>query len=181
MPIPATVALTAEEVDAAMHEIHYARIGTTGPGSRLNMTPMAFSWTGGGVGKRHIYMWARGQKVANLRRNPECSVLVDDGESFARVRAILLHCKGHVLEDSAAEDSDDYLSEARIELGKKYRVASGPGVNSEEPWPGTARGRSWRWIRLEPYKIVTWDNKKITAQGTKSRYATQMLNGDNRE
>jgi hypothetical protein len=181
MSIPATVALTGEEIDKAMHEIYYARIATKGPDSRLNLTPMAFSWTGGEVGKRHIYMWARGQKVVNLRRDPECSVIADDGESFARVRAVLLHCKGHVLEDAVAEDSDEHLTKARIELGKKYRVVGEGGGRSEEPWPGTARGKSWRWIRLEPHKIVTWDNKKITAPGTKARYGAQMLRGDKRE
>ena len=125
-------------------------------------------------------MWARGQKVVNLRRNPESTVIVDEGEGFANLRGVMLHCRGTVIEDAEAENADPVLAEARMQMGGKYRVVGEDGKPSSEPWGGTARGDSWRWIRFEPYKIVCWDNRKVSRPGEKSRYGTQMLKGDNR-
>lgn len=181
MAVPSKVAMSGEEIDATMREVTYCRIASHGPGPRLNLTPMSFSWTGGEPGQRVIYLWARGQKVMNLRRNPECTVIVDDGQGFANLRGVMLHCRGTVLEDAAAEEADPLLAEARVELGRKYRVVGEDGAANETPWPGTARGKTWRWVRLEPYNIVTWNNRKMQRPEVKSRYGTQMLKGDGRE
>ena len=141
MAVPSVVALTGEEIDAAMREVYYCRIASQGPGPRINLTPMAFSWTGGEPGNRIIYMWARGQKVVNLRRNPECTVMVDDGEGFQNVRAVMVHCRGTVIEDAEGENADPLLAEARAELGIKYQVIGEDGQPSLAPWGGTARGK----------------------------------------
>ena len=77
MPIPKELALTPDEIDEIMTTSWNMRIATNGPGERINLTPLWFGWAGG-----RVYTFCRGQKVANLRRDAACTVLVDKNERF---------------------------------------------------------------------------------------------------
>ena len=72
MAIAKEIALTAEQIDQIMTSEWNMRIATVGPGRRINVTPMWFGWAGG-----KVYTYGRGQKVINLRKNPNCTVLID--------------------------------------------------------------------------------------------------------
>ena len=63
--IAPSLRLNSEEVDALLRSETRLRIATIGPGTEINLTPMTFGWAGG-----CIYIFGRGQKIANLRRNP---------------------------------------------------------------------------------------------------------------
>lgn len=159
-PLSKELALTDDELDELMTSSWNMRIATIGPGTRINVTPLWFGWAG-----RRIYAYCRGQKVVNLRRTPSCTILVDRNERFPELQGAMFQGRGTVLEDAAAEAADPHLEEARWQMGAKY--AGGHGEPA--PAPGTkvrneasARGRSWRWVVLEPERVVTWDNTKIS-------------------
>ncbi len=161
-PLSRELALTDAELDEIMTTSWNMRIATLGPGTRINLTPLWFGWAGG-----RIYFFGRGQKVVNLRRSPDCTVLVDRNERFPELQGAMFQGRGVVLEDADAETADAHLEEARWQMGTKY--AGGHGEAPPET-PGqkirnesSARGRSWRWIVLEPHQVVSWDNTKIAA------------------
>jgi nitroimidazol reductase NimA-like FMN-containing flavoprotein (pyridoxamine 5'-phosphate oxidase superfamily) len=158
--IPKELALTDEQLDELMTTSWNMRIATLGPGTRINLTPLWFGWAGG-----KVYFFGRGQKVVNLRRSPDCTVLVDRNERFPELQGAMFQGRGIVLEDAEAENADPHLEEARWQMGTKY--AGGHG----EPAPtdpdakirneASARGKSWRWVVVEPVRSVSWDNFKI--------------------
>lgn len=155
MPIPKELSLTPAELDELMAGSWNMRIATMGPGTRINMTPLWFAWVDGA-----IYTYCRGQKVANLRRNPRATVLVDRNERFPELVAAMFHGRATVLEDADAEAADAGLEAARMQMGTKY--AGGHGEPAEPRRnDATARGRNWRWVRFDPDRIVTWDNHKL--------------------
>lgn len=155
MPIPPELALTPEQLDELMLTSWNMRIASIGPGTRINLTPLWFGWAGG-----NVYTYCRGQKIANLRRNPVATVLVDRNERFPELQGAMFQGRAVVLEDSAAEAADPNMEEIRLQMGKKY--AGGHGESAEPRRnESTARGRHWRWVRFEPTRVVTWDNKKI--------------------
>jgi nitroimidazol reductase NimA-like FMN-containing flavoprotein (pyridoxamine 5'-phosphate oxidase superfamily) len=155
MPIPTELALTPAELDEMMTSSWNMRVATLGPGSRINLTPLWFAWAGG-----KIYFYGRGQKVVNLRRNPVATVLVDRNERFPELQGAMFQGRVTVLEDAAAEQADPGLAAAQEQMAAKY--AGGHGEGSRTDYSGrTARGRNWRWMRLEPTHIVTWDNFKL--------------------
>ena len=156
MPIPKELSLTPGELDELMLSSWNMRIATIGPGKRINVTPLWFGWAGG-----KVYTFCRGQKVANLRRNPVATILVDRNERFPELQGAMFQGTATVLEDTAAEDADPELEMVREQMGAKY--AGGHGEASAEPRrnTSTARGRNWRWVRFEPKRIVTWDNFKL--------------------
>ena len=81
-PIPPELALTDDELDELLTTSWNMRVATIGPGTRINVTPLWFGWAGG-----RVYFYCRGQKIVNLRRNPECTILVDRTERFPSCRA----------------------------------------------------------------------------------------------
>ena len=158
-PIPPELALTDDELDELMTTSWNMRVATIGPGTRINVTPLWFGWAGG-----RVYFYCRGQKVANLRRNPTCTVLVDRNERFPELQGAMFQGVATVLEDAAAEESDPHLEEARWQMGTKYSGGHGEAAASsgEKVRNGaSARGRAWRWVVVQPERTVTWDNHKI--------------------
>ena len=157
MPIPRELALSTEELDELMMTSKTIRLATMGPGERINLTPLWFSWAGGCV-----YTFCRGQKVENIRRNSQATAVVDRNELFVELQGAMLQGRAIVLEDEAAERSDPHLEEARLRHASKYSRSSGPGESAPRN-AATARGRNSRWVVLQPDRIVSWDNTKLEA------------------
>ena len=72
MAISKELSLTDEERDAILDAEWNMRISTISPSGRINATPLWFVWHGG-----KVWAYCRGQKIANLRRNPTCTIVVD--------------------------------------------------------------------------------------------------------
>lgn len=161
--IPARLSLTADELDELMTTSWNMRVATLGPAGRINLTPLWFGWAGG-----RVYFYCRGQKVANLRRNPSCTVLVDRNERFPDLQGVMFQGEARVLEDAAAEDADPHLEDVRWQMGGKY--AGGHGEPAPPPGqrvrnPMSAQGRSARWVVFAPTQpTVSWDNHKLAAR-----------------
>lgn len=145
--------LTESELNNIMQREARLRIATVGPGTDINLTPMTFGWANG-----KVYIFGRGQKIANLRRTSTATVLVDIGEAWRELKGVMLRGKATVLEDAEAEQADADLFAAQLNLGHKH------GLNKEgeiEPYRATAAGKSRRWIVFSPEKVTTWDNAKL--------------------
>ena len=159
MPIPKELSLTDAELDELMASSWNMRIATVGPGTRINMTPLWFVWVDG-----RIFTYCRGQKVANLRRNPQATILVDKNERFPELVGAMFQGSARVLEDADAERSEPGMDQARDLMGAKYAGGhGGPAVATRNE--ASARGRNWRWVVFEPKRTVTWDNHKIKRPG----------------
>jgi nitroimidazol reductase NimA-like FMN-containing flavoprotein (pyridoxamine 5'-phosphate oxidase superfamily) len=154
MPLPSELALSATELDEIMATSWNMRIATVGPGTRINLTPLWFGWAGG-----KIYFYCRGQKIANLRRNPVATVLVDRNERFPELQGAMFQGRAVVLEDGEAEQADPHLHAAQVQMGDKY--SGGHGEQRTDYTTRTGRGQHWRWVRFEPKHTVTWDNFKL--------------------
>ena len=159
MGISRKLALSPSQVDEIMTTQWNMRIASLGPKTRINLTPMWFGWAGG-----RVYFFGRGQKIVNLRRNPECSVIVDRNEMFPELQAVMFQGRASVLENSSDEDSDPFLSEARRQMGTKYNGGHGqPAVEDPPPNSASAVGNHRRWVAVIPETVVSWDNYKLSA------------------
>ncbi len=152
--IAADLNMTEAEIDALMCTESRIRIATIGPGAEINLTPMTFGWAGG-----RVYIFGRGQKVANLRRTPTATVLVDVGAAWRELKGVMMRGQARVLEDDEAEAADPHLPEAQLNIGAKSGLHNEDG--SIRPHAATAAGRSRRWIVFEPEHIVSWDNARL--------------------
>jgi len=151
--IPERLRLTPEKLDALMRREGRIRIATIGPGSKINLTPMTFGWANG-----LVYIFGRGQKVVNLRRNPTATVLVDVGERWRELQGVMMHGSAKVLESTTDEAADEYLQAAQLNLGEKSGLVQEGKV---APYAATASGRTRRWIVFTPESVVSWDNSLL--------------------
>jgi nitroimidazol reductase NimA-like FMN-containing flavoprotein (pyridoxamine 5'-phosphate oxidase superfamily) len=151
--LPESLRLSGAEIDALMRSETRLRIATLGPGAEINLTPMTFAWAGGCV-----YIYGRGQKIANLRRNPTASVLVDAGERWRELKGVMLRGRARVLENAEQEAADPHLGEAQRDLGRKHGLERD---GAPAPYAASAAGRSRRWIVFSPTAIVSWNNARL--------------------
>ncbi|HXH21003.1 MAG TPA: pyridoxamine 5'-phosphate oxidase family protein [Dehalococcoidia bacterium] len=152
------LALTSEELDRLMLESWNMRIATLGPGSRINLTPLWFAWVNG-----KVYFTCRGQKVVNLRRDSNATVLVDKNERFPELVGAMLQGSARVLETAEEEAADPDLEEARWQMGTKYAGGHGEAAAGRRRNNFTARGETNRWVVFEPHHVITWDNFKLAS------------------
>lgn len=157
MPISKKLALSDEQLEELMQTSWNLRIATVGPGSRINLTPMWFGWAQG-----KIFIYGRGQKVVNIRRNPACSIIVDRNEKFPELQAAMFQGKAKVLETAGEEDAEPGMASVRRQMGRKYAGGHGsPAPSEPADNAATAAGRSSRWIVFTPDRLVSWDNFKL--------------------
>lgn len=156
MPISKELALTPDQLDEMMFSTWNMRIATIGPGTRINVTPLWFGWAGG-----KIYTYCRGQKVVNLRRNADCTIVVDRNERFPELQGAMFQGKAQVLETAEEENAEPHLEEIRMQMGTKYAGGHGEATNEPRRNAATVRGRNGRWVVLTPDKLVSWDNFKL--------------------
>ncbi len=158
MGLSSKLALDDKQIQEMLLTDWNVRIATVDPKGNINLTPMWFGWAGG-----KVYIFGRGQKVANIRRNPNCTLLVDRNEKFPELQAIMMRGTAQILETAEAEASDLDLAAARQQMGRKYNGGHGqPPVDDPDPMAATAGGRSRRWIVFTPNRTVTWDNFKLS-------------------
>jgi len=161
MPLSRKLALDDDQIEDFLSNDWNIRIATQDASGNINLTPMWFGWAGG-----KVYIFGRGQKVANLRRNPNCTVLVDRNEKFPELQAIMMRGTARVLETAEEEDAESDLAQARQQMGRKYNGGHGqPPAENPPPMAASAGGRNRRWIVFTPDRTVTWDNYKLNRLG----------------
>lgn len=151
--------MSAVEIDTLMTTCTRCRIATIGPQTEINLTPMTFGWAGGCV-----YIFGRGQKIANLRRDPTSTILVDIGEQWTELQGVMMRGQARVLETTEDEAHDPHLAAARLNLGAKHNLREQDTVI---PYGASAAGRSRRWIVFTPTKIVSWNNENLSKDNAK--------------
>jgi nitroimidazol reductase NimA-like FMN-containing flavoprotein (pyridoxamine 5'-phosphate oxidase superfamily) len=157
MALPRELALDPEQIDDMLTNDWNIRIATVDAAGNINLTPMWFGWASG-----KVFIYGRGQKVVNLRRNPRCTLLVDRNEKFPELQAIMMRGSARVLETAEEEAAETGLDEARRQMGIKYNGGHGrPPADDPPPNAATAGGRNRRWIVFTPERTVTWDNFKL--------------------
>ena len=94
---------------------------------------------------RDIVMGVRDgtHKVANVERNPNVSILLEDGSTMADIRGVMLQGHARIVRES---------SEA-LQLSREGARARGV---PESEWP-TAPRPGAAYIRVTPVRTVSWD------------------------
>jgi nitroimidazol reductase NimA-like FMN-containing flavoprotein (pyridoxamine 5'-phosphate oxidase superfamily) len=151
--IDSSLNLSNDEINDLMRTEARLRIATRGPGDEINLTPMTFGWAGD-----RVYIYGRGQKIADLRRSDTATVLVDVGSEWRALKGIMMRGHAYILETSEDESADEYLQEAQMNLGAKHNLSKDGSII---PYAPTASGRSRRWIAFIPESIVSWNNEKL--------------------
>lgn len=149
------VTLTQEEIDEALASSRTCIVTSLRKDGMPVSVPMWFAYIDGS-----LYFRTPGQakKVKRLDNDQRVCFLVESGEVWAELKAVMITGRVEVIED------DDMRATFEAAMAAKYSTATTP----REKMPDATkkhytanRSRIYRIVPEEGKRPVTWDNKKI--------------------
>jgi PPOX class probable F420-dependent enzyme len=142
--------MSGAEVAAFLEEGHRAQVATSNADGTIHLVPLSYFVRDG-----CLSFWTdpQSRKVANLRRNPQVTCLVEIGSEFSDFRAVQICGRADVVTD---------LEESR-KAGEALL-----GRYSSEPLDEATRGyigmlASERvLVTVRPERVVSWDHRKLS-------------------
>ena len=96
--------------------------------------------------------YARSQKVRNLERDPRAVLLVETGERYQDLKAVILYCDVEILREPDVVRA----------LAEQMRAAAGLGEAAAGPAPPPSSSPPKRVaLRFTPFRTVSWDHAKL--------------------
>ena len=142
--------MTSDEVAAFLAEGKTANVATIGPNGRPHLVAVWYVPHGDVI---ETWTFAKSQKVANLRRLPQATILVETGDSYEKLRGVSMECDVELVTDV------EKITAIGQGLMRRY---------SENPQIATSASQ---FVRLQapkrvglvcrPTKIVSWDHAKL--------------------
>ncbi|HEY9389857.1 MAG TPA: pyridoxamine 5'-phosphate oxidase family protein [Mycobacteriales bacterium] len=147
----AAIAMTPDEISAFLAAGRILILVTTGPDGVGDPVPMWYEMDD--QGRVCMRTYARSQKVANLRRDPRFSAVVEDGERYSELRGVQLTGRVELIEDQA------WIADLYVRLLTKYE-----GLNPRHALAlreaAHERAAKQVGLRLLPERIASWDHGK---------------------
>ena len=138
------ISLTAEEQSAFLRENRKAALATLDQDGFPHLVAMNFAVRDGAY---YMTSYGKAQKVLNIRRNPNVSLMVEAGSAYAELKGVMVrgHCEIQEGAEAVAE------------------VFAWMAEDRREPRPaGASRSAPKRVVlKIVPAKTVTWDHSKL--------------------
>lgn len=150
---PMGVRLTQEEIDEFLTNGHTVILATTRKSGEPFMTPLWYIYK---EGIFYIRTQAASAKVQHIRRTPHACCLVEEGENWIDLKAVIANCDAEIIEDEAT------VTEIADEIEEKY--ADFRTDKSKQPEATRNHYDTTRVIiKLTPRtnEVRTWYNQKI--------------------
>ena len=140
--------MTPAEVDEFLSGRHTMNIATHSPDGSIHLVAM---WYGFLDGAPAFETYAKSQKVLNLRRNPNITALVEDGDDYDELRGVELVGTAEIIEDR------DRLMEAARSVVQRYYGIDDPAALDAA---AEALANKRVAIRINVERVVSWDHRK---------------------
>lgn len=143
------IALTEAEVVEFLQNGTNLQVATIGRDGYPHLTTLWYVLIDGLIAFRSF---RKSQRVANLRRDPRLTVLIEDGDSVVNLRGVMIQGRARLVDDR------DLVLRLYGEVTEKYE-----GVRVEpEGWDAVFGGWADKNIAVlvEPGRVATWDHTK---------------------
>ncbi|HET6795468.1 MAG TPA: pyridoxamine 5'-phosphate oxidase family protein [Acidimicrobiales bacterium] len=142
------IRMTGQEVDEFLGGRRNMSVATIGHDGRIHMVAM---WYGFIDDACAFWTYGKSQKIANLRRNPAITCLVEDGEEYSQLRGVELVGRGVVLEDR----------ESVMAVGASvFERYTGP-LDEQSRAALEVVGAKRVAVRIDVERTVSWDHGKL--------------------
>ena len=145
----AQIAMSAAEVAAFLDEQRVVTCATLGRDGWPHLMPL---WYVVRAGELWAWTYAKSQKVRNLERDPRCTLQVEAGTDYARLRGVMLACEAVIhreLEDVAALGAEIAARDAGADLGPELAAAM------------RAQAAKRVGLQFVERRRVSWDHRKL--------------------
>ncbi len=133
------------------------QVASNDPDGYPHLVPMWFVVEDGRIVFRSF---SKSQKILNLRRDPNLTVLVEEGTGYTELRGAMVKGEANLVDDA------DYCLDLYVALANRYAFLAGvePGATPEEEvreyFAGFAAKQTA--VIVEPVEIVSWDYRKLS-------------------
>lgn len=141
--------MTDDEIEAYLDGRHTMNIATHSPDGSIHLVAM---WYGRFEGCPAFHTFGKSQKIANIRRDPSITALVETGDQYEELRGVELVGRAELVEEP------DRLHSLVADVVRRYFDIADPAdipVIAE----GVAKKRVGVKIHVE--KVVSWDHSKL--------------------
>lgn len=147
------IKMTEDEVRAYLAGQKVINVASVGPNGRPHLAPLWYFPHEDGVA---TWTYSSSQKAKNLRRLPEATVLVEDGDSYEKLRGVSFEADVEIVEDVEA------VTRIGTALLRRYSGTQPGDPAAAEPSAFIA-GQAAKRIGLvfHPTKVVSWDHGKL--------------------
>ena len=142
------MAMSEDEVAAFLSERRRADLGTINADGTPHLVPMSYVIV---EGLLTVWTDPRSRKVVNLRRDPRITCLIEDGATFAEMRAVQL--------SGRAEITTDAESSRRVGLALFERAAGKLDDDLRATVAALVPDRVG--VTVHPERVVSWDHRKL--------------------
>ncbi|MQA10878.1 MAG: TIGR03618 family F420-dependent PPOX class oxidoreductase [Pseudonocardiaceae bacterium] len=144
------IRMTPDEVRTFLDEQRVANVATIGPNGRPHVVPVWYLPHDDGVA---TWTYRTSQKVANLRRLAQATVLVEAGDSYEELSGVSMECDVEIIDDP------ERVLEIGSGLTKRYSSVGAPTEELTE----FLRAQATKRVGLvcTPTKTVSWDHGKL--------------------
>jgi nitroimidazol reductase NimA-like FMN-containing flavoprotein (pyridoxamine 5'-phosphate oxidase superfamily) len=147
------IKLTAEEIDEFLSNGHTLIVSTIRKSGEPFMTPVWYVWERGSF---YVSTPARSAKVQHLKRDRRACCLVEDGEAWVDLRAVIANCDAEFVTDPATIE--------RIAAARESKYARFKADPSRVPSATSSHyAAESALIRMTPRpgEVRSWHNRKI--------------------
>jgi len=143
------VAMTPEEIDAFVAEKHTLSIATLNRDGSIHMVAM---WYGFLEGEIAFTSKAKAQKVLNLRRNANITVMAEEGEAYNELIGVQIQGTAEIVEDP------ERMFAAGISVFERHTAPYDDARNRKHVESLLYKRVV---IKVNPIKVASWDHRKL--------------------
>lgn len=145
------VTMSEDEIGAFLRGAMKVQVATIGPDGAPHLTTLFYVLDEGRIA---FWTYGKSQKVANLRRDPRVTCLVEDGEEYSELRGVSITGRARLL-----EEYDDVHA-----LGTRVTDRMAGGVDLGELGTRIVDQQAPKRVGVvvEPEKVVSWDHRKMS-------------------
>jgi PPOX class probable F420-dependent enzyme len=143
------VAMSPEEIDAFIAEKHTLSIASLNRDGSIHMVAM---WYGFLEGEIAFTSKAKAQKVLNLRRNPNITVMAEEGEAYNDLIGVSIQGTAEIVEDP------ERMFAAGVSVFERHTAPYDDARNRQHVESLLYKRVV---IKVNPIKIASWDHRKL--------------------
>lgn len=147
------VRLTEAELADFLGEQMKVQVATIGPDGAPHLTTLFYALDD--AGRIAFWTYASSQKIANLRRDPRVSVLVEDGQDYFELRGVSIRGVARLVEE--------YDQIRALGARVMARMAGGADLGEMGAQILDKQAAKRVGVVIEPEWVATWDHRKMSA------------------
>ena len=145
------VRMSEAEVEAFLAGDMKVQVATVGPDGAPHLTTLFYALDD--EGRLTFWTYGSSQKIANLRRDPRLTCLVEDGIDYSELRGVTITGRAQLV-----EEYDDILV-----LGRRVADRMAGGVDLGDFGEQIVRQQAHKRVGVVvlPDKVASWDHHKL--------------------